>query len=150
MAARGAQGAGPSTDAGPSLAEPRLLCPTARCVADNVWSYDFAHRRTHDGRAFRTLDVLNELTRESLVIRVRRHSPTDVTEVPDELPLLSGIPSYLLSNSGPELVSVAVRQWIACVCACTAFIKLGSPWENGYIESLNARLRDELLNGEIS
>ena len=117
---------------------------------NHVWSYDFVHHRTHDGRAFRTLNVLDEFTRESLAIRVRRKlSSRDVIDVLTDLFILRGIPAYIRSDNGPEFVAEAVRQWIAAVGAQTAFIEPGSPWENGYIESFNARLRDELLNGEI-
>ena len=117
---------------------------------NHVWSYAFVHHRTHDGRAFRTLNVLDEFTRESLAIRVRRKlSSTDVIDVLTDLFILRGVPAYVRSDNGPEFVAEAVRRWIAAVGARTAFIEPGSPWENGYIESFNARLRDELLNGEI-
>ena len=96
------------------------------------------------------LNVLDEFARESLAIRVRRKlSSTDVIDVLTDLFILRGIPAWIRSDNGPEFVAKAVRQWIAAVGARTAFIEPGSPWENGYIESFNARLRDELLNGEI-
>ena len=118
--------------------------------ADHAWSYDFVHHRTHDGRAFRTLNVLDEFNRESLAIRVRRKLfSVDVIDVLTDLFILRGIPAWIRSDNGPEFVAGAVRQWIAAVGARTAFIEPGSSWENGYIESFNARLRDELLNGEI-
>ena len=118
--------------------------------ADHVWSYDFVHHRTYDGRAFRMLNVLDEFTRKSLAVRVRRKlSSTDVVDVLTDLFILRGVPAWIRSDNGPEFVAKAVRQWIAAVGARTAFIEPGSPWENGYIESFNARLRDELLNGEI-
>ncbi len=118
--------------------------------ADHAWSYDFVHHRTHDGRAFRTLNVLDEFNRESLAIRVRRKlSSVDVIEVLTDLFILRGVPACIRSDNGPEFVAGSVRQWSAAVGARTAFIEPGSPWENGYIESFNARLRDELLNGEI-
>ena len=131
----------------------RLWLNDGSCVrlraeqADHVWSYDFVHHRTHDGRAFRTLNILDEFTRESLAIRVRRKlSSTDVIDVLTDLFILRGIPAYVRSDNGPEFVAGAVRRWIAAVGARTAFIEPGSPWENGYIESFNARLRDELLS----
>ena len=134
----------------------RLWLNDGSCVrlraeqANHIWSYDFVHHRTYDGRAFRMLNVLDEFTRESLAIRVRRKlSSTDVIDVLTDLFILRGIPAYIRSDNGPEFVAGAVRQWIAAVGARTAFIEPGSPWENGYIESFNARLRDELLNGEI-
>ena len=117
---------------------------------NHVWSYDFVHHRTHDGRVFRTLNVLDEHTRESLAIRVRRKlSLVDVIDVLTDLFIMRGPPAYIRSDNGPEFVAEAVRRWIAAVGARTAFIEPGSPWENGYIESFNARFRDELLNGEI-
>ncbi len=134
----------------------RLWLHDGSCVrlraegADHVWSYDFVRHRTYDGRAFRTLNVRDEFTHESLAIRVRRRlCSTDVIAVLTDLFLLRGIPAYIRSDNGPEFVAAAVRQWIASVGAHTAFIEPGSPWENGYIESFNARLRDELLNGGI-
>mgnify|MGYP001353028090 FL=1 len=134
----------------------RLWLNDGSCVrlraerANHVWSYDFVHHRTHDGKAFRTLNVLDEFTRESLAIRVRRKlSSIDVIDVLTDLFILRGPPAYIRSDNGPEFVAEAVRRWIAAVGAQTAFIEPGSPWENGYIESFNARLRDELLDGEI-
>ena len=117
---------------------------------DHVWSYDFVHCRTDDGRAFRMLNILDEFTRECLAIRIRRKlNSIDVIDVLTDLFILRGIPAYIRSDNGPEFVAQAVRDWIAAVGAKTAFIEPGSPWENGYCESFNGRLRDELLNGEI-
>jgi len=134
----------------------RLWLNDGSCVrlrperANHVWSYDFVHHRTHDGRAFRTLNVLDEFTRESLAIRVRRKlSSVDVIDVLTDLFILRGPPAFVRSDNGPEFVAEAVRKWIAAVGAKTAYIEPGSPWENGYIESFNARFRDELLDGEI-
>ena len=126
-------------------------CVRLRAVrANHVWSYDFVHHRTHDGRASRTLNVLDEYTQESSAIRVRRKlSSVDVIDVLTDLFILRGPPAYIRSDNGPEFVAVAVRRWIAAVGAQTAFIEPGSPRENSYIESFNARLRDELLDGEI-
>ena len=128
--------------------DPRTVVRAER--ADHVWSYDFVHHRTHDGRAFRTLNVLDQFTRESLAIRVRRKlSSSDVIDVLTDPFILRGIPAYVRSHNGPEFVAEAVRRWITAVGGRTALIDRGSPWENGYIECFNARLRDELLNGEI-
>lgn len=96
------------------------------------------------------LNVVDEFTHESLAIRVRRKlNSTDVIDVLCELFLARGIPEYVRSDNGPEFIAEAVQIWIAAVGAKTAYIAPGSPWENGYVESFNARLRDELLNGEI-
>ena len=117
---------------------------------NHVWSYDFVHHRTDDGRVSRTLNVLDEFGRECLAIRVKRKlNSADVIDVLTDLFILRGVPGYIRSDNGPEFVAEAVRKWIATVGARTAYIEPGSPWENGYIESFNARLRDELLNGEI-
>ncbi|GLK80097.1 insertion element protein [Methylopila turkensis] len=117
---------------------------------NHVWSYDFVEDRTHDGRKFGMLNVIDEFTRECLTIRIgRRLRSTDVIDVLSDLLILRGAPGHIRSDNGPEFVAKAVREWIAAVGSRTAFIEPGSPWENGYCESFNARLRDELLSGEI-
>ena len=117
---------------------------------NHVWSYDFVHHRTHDGRAFRMLNIVDEFTRECLAIRVaRKLKSTEVIDVLSDLFLIRGVPAHIRSDNGPEFVAEAVQKWIRAVGASTAYITPGSPWENGYVESFNARLRDELLNGEI-
>ena len=114
---------------------------------NHVWSYDFVEDRTHDGRKFRMLNVLDEFTHECLAIRVaRKLKSIDVIEVLSDLFILRGVPGHIRSDNGPEFVAKAVQDWITAVGAKTAYITPGSPWENGYIESFNARLRDELLN----
>lgn len=117
---------------------------------NHVWSYDFVHHRTDDGKAFRMLNILDEFSRECLAIRIKRNlNSTDVIDALTDLFILRGVPAYIRSDNGPEFIAEAVRKWIATVGAQTAYITPGSPWENGYVESFNARLRDELLNGEI-
>ena len=117
---------------------------------NHVWAYDFVEDRTHDGRKFRMLCVVDEFTRESLAIRVAcKLKALDVIDVLSDLFILRGIPAHIRSDNGPEFVAAAVREWIAAVGAQTAYIEPGSPWENGYVESFNGKLRDELLNGEI-
>lgn len=124
---------------------------------DHVWSYDFVEARTHDGRRFRMLNVVDEFTRGCLAIRVaRKLKAADVIDVLSELFILRGVPGHIRSDNGPEpkdraseFIAKSVQAWIAGVGAKTAYIALGSPWENGYVESFNAPLRDELLNGEI-
>jgi putative transposase len=117
---------------------------------NHVWSYDFVEDRTHDKRKIRMLNVIDEFTRECLAIRVsRRLNATDVIDVLSDLFILRGVPGYVRSDNGPEFIAKAVRDWIAAVGARTAYIEPGSPWENGYCESFNSKLRDELLNGEI-
>ena len=117
---------------------------------DHVWSYDFVHQRTDDGRAFRILNILDEFSCECLAIRVnRKFNSTSVIDVLMDLFILRGVPSFIRSDNGPEFVAEAVQKWIKAVGAKTAYIVPGSPWQNGYCESFNARFRDELLNGEI-
>jgi len=117
---------------------------------NHVWSYDFVQDRTHDGRAYRTLNIIDEFTKEALMMRAERKlNSVDVVDALTDLFILRGPPAFIRSDNGPEFVAEKVRSWIAAVGAKTAFIEPGSPWENGYIESFNARLRDELLNGEI-
>lgn len=134
----------------------RLWLADGSCVRrraehrDHVWSYDFVEHRTHDGRKYRMLNVVDEFSRECLSIKVaRRLNSTSVIDVLSDLFILRGVPGHVRSDNGPEFIAKAVQAWIGAVGAKTAYIAPGSPWENGYIESFNARLRDELLNGEI-
>ena len=117
---------------------------------NHVWSYDFVEDRTHDGRKYRMLNIIDEFTHECLAIRIdRRLKSIDVIDVLSDLFVLRGVPEHVRSDNGPEFVAKAVQAWIGAVGAKTAYIAPGSPWENGFIESFNARLRDELLDGEI-
>lgn len=117
---------------------------------NHVWSYDFVEGRTHNGRKFRMLNIIDEFTRECLAIRIdRKLNSTDVIDLLSDLFILRGVPGHVRSDNGPEFIAKAVREWIVAVGAKTAFIEPGSPWENGYCESFNSKLRDELLNGEI-
>ena len=117
---------------------------------NHVWAYDFVEDRTHDGRKYRMLNIVDEFTREALAIRIdRRLKSTDVIATLADLFILRGIPGHIRSDNGSEFIATAVKDWIAAVGAKTAYIEKGSPWENGYIESFNGKLRDELLNGEI-
>jgi transposase InsO family protein len=117
---------------------------------NHVWSYDFVEERTHDGRKFRMLNIIDEFTHECLAIRVsRRLRSIDVIDILSDLFILRGVAEHIRSDNGPEFVATAVQEWIGAVGAKTAYITPGSPWENGFIESFNARLRDELLDGEI-
>jgi putative transposase len=117
---------------------------------DHVWAYDFVTARTHDGRAFRMLTVVDEYTRECLAIDVARQMTSDdVLERLAWLFVIRGVPEHLRSDNGPEFTAKVVREWLAEAGVKTLFIEPGSPWENGYVESFNGKLRDELLNGEI-
>ncbi|WP_132665862.1 IS3 family transposase [Rhizobium sp. PP-CC-3G-465] len=117
---------------------------------NHVWSYDFVEDRTHNGKKIRMLNVIDEFTRECVAIRVERSlKAVDVIDVLSDLFILRGIPAHIRSDNGPEFIAKALREWITLVGAKTAYIMPGSPWENGYCESFNSKLRDELLNGEI-
>ena len=117
---------------------------------NHVWSYDFVEARTHDGRKVRMLNVLDEFTRECLAIRVaRKLKGIDVIDVLSDLFILRGVPGHVRSDNGPEFVAKRVQSWITAVGAKTVYIAPGSPWENGFVESFNSKLRDELLNGEV-
>mgnify|MGYP001364538489 CR=1 FL=1 len=117
---------------------------------NHVWAYDFVACRTQDGRQLRMLTVIDEFTRECLAIRTARHIRSDdVLGLLTELFTLRGVPGHIRSDNGPEFTALAVRQWLGRVGARTLFIEPGSPWENGYVESFNGKLRDELLEREV-
>ena len=117
---------------------------------DHVWSYNFAIARTAEGEAFRILNIIDEYTRECLAILVKRRIPSqDVIDQLFELIIFRGIPEHIRSDNGPEFTAKAVRSWLNRLSVKTLFIEPRSPWENGYIESFNGKLRDELLNCEV-
>ena len=117
---------------------------------DHVWSYDFVATRTEDGRALRILTLIDEYTRECLALKVaRKLNSQDVLEQLGYLFIYQGLPGFIRSDNGPEFTAKAVRNWLERLGVQTLFIEPGSPWENGYNESFNGKLRDELLNGEI-
>jgi len=117
---------------------------------NHVWSYDFVEDRTHDGRKIRMLTVIDEYSRECLAIEVdRRLRSDDVLHKLAELFVLHGPPEHIRSDNGPEFTAKAVRNWLGRVGVKTLFIAPGSPWENGYNESFNGTLGDEVLKREI-
>lgn len=117
---------------------------------DHVWSYDFLFDRTEDGRQLKLLTVVDEFTRESLAVHVARSiKGTDVVEILAGIMAQRGTPCHIRSDNGPEFVATAVVSWLRELGTATLFVEPGAPWENGYIESFNGRLRDELLNGEL-
>jgi putative transposase len=123
------------------------LRPTHR---NHVWSYDFMAERTHDGRPIKILTVIDEYSRECLAIVVERGLRSDdVLDCLTELFVKHGPPEHIRSDNGPEFTARVVRQWLKRLGVQTLFIEPGSPWENGYNESFNGKLRDELLNGEL-
>jgi len=134
----------------------RLWLNDGSCVhlrperANHVWSYDFVSAMTRDGRTIRMLTLIDEYTRECLAIRVaRRLGSQEVIEALSDVMLFRGIPEYLRSDNGPEFVALELRKWLTPLGTGTLYIEPGSPWENGYCESFNGKLRDECLNGEV-
>ena len=123
------------------------LRPTHR---NHVWSYDFMMDRNHDGRPIKILTVIDEYSRESLAIVVdRKIKNDDVLFCLSNLFLLYGVPEHIRSDNGPEFTAKVVREWLQGIGVTTLFIEPGSPWENGYNESFNGKLRDEVLSTEI-
>ena len=117
---------------------------------NHVWSYDFVADRTTDGRPLRMLTVIDEYTRECLAIDVERGLRSDdVIFRLEQLFVERGVPAHIRSDNGPEFTAKAVREWLERLEVRPLFIEPGSPWENGYNESFNGKLRDELLNGEL-
>lgn len=117
---------------------------------NHVWAYDFVEDRTRDGRKIRMLTVIDEFTRECLAIEVKRRlNSQDVLAVLAQLFLERGVPEHIRSDNGGEFTAKAVRKWLGTMNAKTLYIEPGSPWENGYNESFNGKLRDECLNTEL-
>ena len=150
MAARGIEGSKKAAKARTLVAHRRSCIRLRAEYPNHVWSYDFVEDRTHEGRKLRLLNIIDEFTHECLVIRVaRKLKSIDVIDALSDLFIMRGVPQHIRSDNGPEFIAKAVQDWIAAAGAKTAYIAPGSPWENGFIESFNARLRDELLDGEI-
>ena len=117
---------------------------------NHVWSYDFVMDRTRDGRPLKMLTVVDEYTRECLAIEVKRRlTSEEVMDVLADLFLERGCPEFIRSDNGPEFIAIALRKWFDDLVIAPLYIHPGSPWENGYIESFNGKLRDEFLNGEL-
>jgi len=117
---------------------------------NHVWSYDFIFDRTEEGRALKILSIVDEYTRECLVLHAARRIPArDVIALLQALIAERGPPEYLRSDNGPEFIAKALEQWILGNHIHTLFIAPGSPWENAYVESFHSRLRDEVLNAEL-
>jgi putative transposase len=134
----------------------RLWMNDGSCVrlrpthSNHVWSYDFVSAKTYDGRTVRILNLIDEHSRERLLVRAeRRWSSSKVIEALADVMVMKGVPEHLRSDNGPEFVAHDLRKWLANTGAKTAYIEPGSPWESGYCESFNSKLRDEFLNGEI-
>ena len=134
----------------------RLWLNNGSCVRqraeypNHLWSYDFVFERTHDNKPLRILTIVDEYTRECLALKSgRRITSEDVIQTLADLFIQYGVPAYIRSDNGPEFTAKSIRDWLGRLKVQTLFIEPGCPWENGYIESFNGKLRDELLNREI-
>ena len=117
---------------------------------NHVWSYDFVKSHTVDGRGFLILTIIDEYTRECMALLVERNiTSREVMEQLYELFMLRGVPEHIRSDNGSEFTARAIRKWLADLKVTTLYIEPGSPWENGYNESFNGKLQDELLKREI-
>ena len=134
----------------------RLWLTDGSCIrlrpawANHVWAYDFVQGRTENGQPFRILVVIDEYSRECLALHVARSIRSeDVMHVLANLFLEKGAPDNIRSDNGPEFIAIALKNWLGNLGVQTQYIEPGSPWENGYCESFNGKLRDKLLDGEI-
>ncbi len=117
---------------------------------NHVWSWDFVMDRTDDGRAIKILTLIDECTKEALAVYpARRIRANDVIGIFADVMVERGVPEYIRSDNGPEMIAKVLRNWLTRVGTKTAYILPGSPWENGYCESFNGKLRNELLDGDI-
>lgn len=120
------------------------------CRPNHVWALDFQHDATDDGRELKFLNVVDEFTREALAIEVERTIDAEETvAILERLTTERGAPANIRADNGPELTAAVLRDWCRHGKTGTAYIEPGSPWQNPYVESFNARLRDELLNVEV-
>jgi putative transposase len=123
------------------------LRPTHR---HHGWSYDFMAERTHDGRSCRILTMLDEYTRDCRAsVVARRLGSQEVILLVAELFVHYGLPQHIRSDNGPEFIARKLRRWLKTLEVEPLYIEPGSPWENGYIESFNGKMRDQFLTGEL-
>jgi putative transposase len=117
---------------------------------NHVWCYEFVSARTHDGRTARVLNLIDQYTQESMLVRAeRRWSSARVISALADVMVIKGVSEHLRSDNGPELAARDLRNWLQKTEAKTLYIEPGFPWENGYCESFNSKLRDQFLNKEI-
>ena len=118
----------------------------AATCRNDVWTWDFIHDRTVDGRQLKFLVILDEFTRECLSLEPARSITADrVLGVLAELMARHGVPAHIRSDNGSEFVANEMKNWLKKADVQTLYIAPGSPWQNGYAESFNSRLRDEFL-----
>lgn len=129
---------------------PSTGLPTIATYRGHVWSWDFVHDTTMKGGSLRMLNIIDEYTRECLCIHVdRRLNAAKVKDVMERLVREHGAPKFVRSDNGAEFIEQGLRDWLKSKQIDTLYIEPGSPWQNGYIESFNARLREECLNREL-
>jgi transposase InsO family protein len=117
---------------------------------NHVWSWDFVEDQTENGTRFRVLTLIDEYTRECLAMRVAWSiRAVDVLASLEEAIALYGAPAHIRSDNGPEFIAYAIQDWLEQKSIKAIYIKPGSPWENGHIESFHDKFRDELLNREV-
>ena len=120
------------------------------CWQNHVWSYDFVAERLSNGKKIRMVTLIDEYTRKCLAIEVDYQlNSQDILDILKEVFINEGLPDYIRSDNGSEFTATLVKDWLNSLGVKTAYIEPGSPWENGYNESFNGKLRDELLNGEV-
>lgn len=125
---------------------PNACDQRAATMKNDVWTWDFIHDRTVDGRQLKFLDILDEYTRECLCLEVgRSFKADDVLEVLSQLMGKHGVPRHIRSDNGSEFIAKEMQRWLAQAGVETLYIEPGAPWQNGYVESFNSRLRDEFL-----
>ena len=111
------------------LNEYSCICLSAQ-YPNHVWTYDFVHHRTEDGKAFRALNIVDEYARECLMIKIQRKlGSLDVIDALSDLFILRGIPQYIRSDNGPEFIAKEVRNWIEAVGAQCVYIEPGTVGE---------------------
>lgn len=117
---------------------------------NHIWAWDFIFDRTANGRSLKWLSIVDEYTRECLVLNVdRRMTSDDVLDVLRDLFLVHGVPEHIRSDNGPEFIAKAIRKFLSQADVDVLYVEPGSPWENGYAESFHSRLRSELLDAEV-
>ena len=134
----------------------RLWLANGSCIRlrpeypNHVWSYDFVNHQTYDGKKLKILNIIDEYTRECLASHVgRRITSMNVVYILADLFLTKGVPKHIRSDNGPEFIAKNLLSWFKLLDIAPLFIHPGSPWENGYCESFNGKMRYELLDGEV-
>lgn len=128
----------------------QLPYPPKAKYPNHVWTYDFMQDQLDNGRKIRTLNIVDEFTRECHAIEIKRSiCAKDVQACLVKTVTEKGIPEFIRSDNGPEFIETALREFLARQGTKTLYVRPGSPWENGKCESFNGKFRDEFLNREI-